>query len=270
MSLDRSRVLYSNFYLWIWVYTFKYRGIMRIISKFSDYYDIGLAYGIDEKLRFERISKEVDEYISLSTLKMVSYQDQKKYQVTLFLNYIGFCEAFYPFVHIVIYEVYKKDKKSILKQMDENYYYDMGEIQRFIESYIDLESVVYDSWCYKYDRFEGIKGTLQRHFKATKNSRIDEIFHKYSVAYFVMDQEYNSVQSRWQDKVILYPQLKQYKFAKIKDPMKAFQELSMYLGNLHLKENEMVTIHDNDLAYAKGFDCYSFRHKPSKKKRKKC
>ena len=27
---------------------------MKIISQFSDYYDIGLAYGIDEKLRFER------------------------------------------------------------------------------------------------------------------------------------------------------------------------------------------------------------------------
>jgi len=32
---------------------------MKIVSKFSDYYDIGLAYGIDEKLRFARESQSI-------------------------------------------------------------------------------------------------------------------------------------------------------------------------------------------------------------------
>lgn len=33
---------------------------MKIISKFLDYYDCGLAYSIDEKLCFARVTKIVD------------------------------------------------------------------------------------------------------------------------------------------------------------------------------------------------------------------
>jgi len=33
---------------------------MKIVSKFPDYYDVGLSYGIDEKLRFERSTKAVE------------------------------------------------------------------------------------------------------------------------------------------------------------------------------------------------------------------
>ncbi len=41
--------------------------------------------------------------------------------------------------------------------------------------------------------------------------------------------------------------------------MQAFQEISMYLGQLDLTEDNTVQIEDKYLAQGKGFDCYSFK-----------
>jgi len=52
--------------------------------------------------------------------------------------------------------------------------------------------------------------------------------------------------------------------------MQAFQEISMYLGQLNLAENTIVQIDDKYLAQRKGYDCYSFRKMPTKGGALKC
>jgi len=52
--------------------------------------------------------------------------------------------------------------------------------------------------------------------------------------------------------------------------MQAFQEISMYFGQLNLAENTIVQIDDKYLAQGKGYDCYSFKRMPSKRRVKRC
>lgn len=64
------------------------------------------------------------------------------------------------------------------------------------------------------------------------------------------------------------PLLKNYDFAKIKDPYSAFQELSMWFGNLAAPEKPIPQLSNEDLAWSKGHgDKYSFRKAPTKKRK---
>jgi hypothetical protein len=61
--------------------------------------------------------------------------------------------------------------------------------------------------------------------------------------------------------------LKTYDFYRIFDPYTAFQELSMYFGGVLGTANPYVPeVSDKDLRDAKGFDDWSFKKEPSKKK----
>ncbi len=83
---------------------------MKIISKFQDYYDISIVYGVDEKLRFKRVTKVVsDRRVYGGAYIRHSYsKDNTKHRVTFYYNHIGFCGTVYPFVHIDIEKVVKK------------------------------------------------------------------------------------------------------------------------------------------------------------------
>lgn len=65
--------------------------------------------------------------------------------------------------------------------------------------------------------------------------------------------------------------LKEFNFQTVYDPYQAFQELDMYVsGVLPERDNAMDNISDECLLKAKGFDCYSFKREPTKRKRKPC
>ena len=65
---------------------------------------------------------------------------------------------------------------------------------------------------------------------------------------------------RW---VTINPCLREYDFAKVVDPWQAFQELSMFMGNIAAPDNVPVTIADKDRVYQHGFDMqYGFRTRP--------
>jgi hypothetical protein len=65
--------------------------------------------------------------------------------------------------------------------------------------------------------------------------------------------------------------LAELQFFKQFDPVQAYQELDMYLSGILAAENKpMVQISDKIRAQQHGFDCYSFRQAPSKRKAKQC
>lgn len=61
-------------------------------------------------------------------------------------------------------------------------------------------------------------------------------------------------------------ELKPFDFVRIVEPFTAFQEISMFMGNLAVPLKEIPEISDQDMAIAKGFDDWSFRKLPTKKK----
>lgn len=65
--------------------------------------------------------------------------------------------------------------------------------------------------------------------------------------------EYNALLSQWE-------------FYRVFDPHKTYQEISMYLGNMAFPDRPIPHVSDEDMAAAKGFDRFSFRKNPQKKR----
>lgn len=69
-------------------------------------------------------------------------------------------------------------------------------------------------------------------------------------------------------KVIEYNALlRPYDFMRVFDPYSAYQEISMYLGNMAFPNRPIPHVSDEDMAAAKGFDKFSFRKDPKRSKR---
>lgn len=248
---------------------------MKIISKFQDYYDIGIAYGVDEKLRFERRHKEVETSACTKDAAIINYRKSSlNYKIILYFELMIFCGTVYPYVRVVHKQVYKKNKKLYTKEEEQDFFYDVEEVNTFfIKNYKALNEIRYSQSYYNYGwRNETLKDRVKEFFTGSYN-QVLMLFEQYKVPYFNIRQSYvidENEYKRIHYTCMLLPQLKAYKFVKAVPPMQAFQEISMFLGQLDLAEDNTVTIEDKYLAQGKGFDCYSFKKMPSKKKVKSC
>jgi hypothetical protein len=66
--------------------------------------------------------------------------------------------------------------------------------------------------------------------------------------------------------MIYNPKLKDWQFYRIVDTYTAYQEVFMYLGSLAVPLKEIPEISDKIMRDAKGFDEWSFKKPPSKKR----
>jgi hypothetical protein len=251
---------------------------MKIISKFQDYYDIGIAYGVDEKLRFNRKTMDTDTTVEeLRCVTRIVYRKQEQYyRILCHFNVMLFCGKAYPLVHVKVESITKKDKKFFYKLVDEEYCYALETLDNYIKQYdrpIDEINDTYEELGYSYYHASTFKKYVQGHFDK-KYDKYIKLFDLYKMPYFYVESRYDLKEkdNRWHisTDTILLPQLKQYKFAKVVPPMQAFQEISMYLGKLNAVEDNTVTIEDKYLAQGKGFDCYSFKKIPRKRRMKRC
>lgn len=67
-------------------------------------------------------------------------------------------------------------------------------------------------------------------------------------------------------KVVYNTQLKPYEFYRVHSPYQAYQELSMWFGNQAAPSKPIPHISDEVMAEAKGFDKWSFRKEPKRKR----
>jgi len=247
---------------------------MKIISKFQDYYDIGIAYGVDEKLRFKRESHVVSTKRTNGTYICHRYKkDGHQYRATFYYNYIGFCGTLYPFIHLHIERVMKKEKVFYYETKENLYLYDIEDFKKTLQDHVVAgeEIELSKAWVGNSWKRRNILDDMEE-FYSEKHDEMEKLFQVYKEAYFVVEHTCVMYEGKSfaEKKITLLPQLKQYKFAKVIPPMQAFQEISMYLGKLNAVEDNTVTIEDKYLAQGKGFDCYSFKKMPSKKKVKTC
>ena len=108
---------------------------MKIISKFQDYYDIGIAYGVDEKLRFNRKTMDTDTTVEeLRCVTRIVYRKQEQYyRILCHFNVMLFCGKAYPLVHVKVESISKKDKKFFYKLVDEVYCYALETLDNYIK-----------------------------------------------------------------------------------------------------------------------------------------
>lgn len=248
---------------------------MYIISKRKDYYDgvVG-SVGMDKTLVYERSVKEIREDKDMlkefkhsrnngwsadreNPFLNVGYSDvdskkTKKYTGTHFFI-VGFCGKLYLGWKLY-YKVKERDETGTIVDVTKtDIVYGYENVKEFIrESY----------W----------RGNLEDDIKYVTSYDPIEMFRKLKSPVFIHDTDatvkrgdYGMITSS--SRLIVNANLKEYEFYKVVDAFTAFQEISMFIGGvLGIGEKEIIEVEDKYKIGQHGFDKWSFRREPSKKR----
>lgn len=191
---------------------------MRIVSKFHDYYDIGLGLGYDSHVDYIRTPREVlfkdgaspeKEFFG----KLNFHRHAWHNSVSLEYVIIGFCGEFYPLV--------------IAKSS-----YDQ---KRYCYSSEELASVIEISRWSRYKEF----------YETVKTLKNDELFIANHSPIVIVEL---GAKATWNG--LLRP----YGFMRIIDPWQAFQKIEMFLGNMAAPQKPMPKQSDIEKVKSHGFD----------------
>lgn len=255
---------------------------MRIISKFHDYYDIGLSYGVDPEIVYVRKTEKINiDYTSRSEKTELTKQidiakkvfskfredgfncvkpTRRNYSLDhlkLLINSFGcicFCGYVYPFIECKInLNRYKKFK----------YIYLLDDLDNLIEN--SKNKRIYN-WYYNKtkQRYYEIN---RKHFKDFFNGCEKMPYNDLVDLHLYYDSPIFMYERGYDFTIIKNPKLDEVEFYQIQDSYTAFQNLSMFMsGILGVKQNETLDVSDKNLKHMKGFDEGSFRKEPTKRK----
>jgi len=212
---------------------------MRIISKFKDYYDGGVSYGIDADRIYmrEHVTRTIDT-IRLPSSGFFNYPLND-------FNLVGFCGEVYPYRDF--------DQRKFPKDPKQNLMYGMRGCY-FQYEYYPSNNVIPIK-----DKRK--RAYMKENYYTLVNSRkIKNLFLEYRTPVFHLKQKNR-------DLILdINPSLKDLAFYKVVDVYQAFQRISMFLGNELATEHspEVPVGSDNVIRDSKGFDNKSFRKEKSK------
>ena len=225
---------------------------MKIISKFKDYYDSGQA--LDQ----EREDVFVREYSCLENEKEFLKVDrrlaipllQDDYQVI----HVCFCGKVYAGVKL-FYKVNEKLEQVVV--------YTDKQLKTALEKY-GIKEIK-----------QGKQRWVSRRFFTKPIGSLDE-YSKYVSSFNPIDihRRFKSpiviqavADNYHKPAILVNPILREFEFQKVMNPQIAWQEISMfYFGVLGYNEKPMIQISDSDMKWKKGFDNWSFKKLPTKKK----
>jgi hypothetical protein len=233
---------------------------MRIISKFRDYYDSALGYGIDHTLVYLRKEKELE----LDKLKYKDYPNisNHRWEDSYGLTIIGFCGKIIPIIKAV--KVIKAKSIYELDKTEDIFFYGDNALEELFkyQQKDDYVQPAQRKWQTNHSDW-GMDGE-RKQFAKIQSLGLEELFIEHNVPIFKIEYgEYNGIK-----KLTLNPCLKDYKFFKLFDSYQAFQEISMFLGGvLPRKEPDTVEVSEACKVHSKGFDSWTFRKKGSNSKK---
>ena len=224
---------------------------MRLISSFKDYYDVGLAYGIDPAIVYVREKKEIED-------GSVPWHGTVLYRVIPSLNVdsvlVGFCGNTYLGMRLQFIDW----DSHVLS--DSGYLYDSSKVKEFIKSncpkkikkQIDKNLNQPDVWHREKFCYKNIASFLTINYFKT------EIFEDWKVPIFTTSRDTRINSSKYI--TTLNDSLREFDFYRVFDSYGAMQELSMYYGTHLCINNPNIVEIDNESRIAKhGFDKKSFR-----------
>lgn len=233
---------------------------MRIISDFNDYYDIGVSYGVDPNIVYERkerelTEKEVKQLFNFPEYERLRFRDVvnkivgkevgRLFQQFRFLEIVGFCGKWY-------FTWWDTERESPgcfpsgpLVTKYHWYWSDALEDKINKDRYTHKEDVSAIKELMRSSPYEGM-----------------DLFVTLGVpSIHIFSNGCNEI------KITTNPILKNLSFASVVDPWTAFQEVDMFVsGILGQPQPNTVDVNDETLRDAKGFDNMSFK-KPKTKKR---
>lgn len=222
---------------------------MLIISKFRDYYDNAIGYGVDKKIVYSRkqntLELDYDQKLYKDLSKILQNRNDRIYRFKD-LNaivrpfFIGFCGKIYQGYNYIPHNssfgenIYGFDKSAFPKEI--------------------LELRLNKYFSFRKDDFKTFADLLEQPIYTLENESIFK--ERNAPAFFFEDHARKTI-------FIDNPCLSNYQFQKIMDSTTAFQEISMFIsGALGVTEKEIVQISDKDKILAHGFDNRSFRKEP--------
>lgn len=253
---------------------------MKIISKFHDYYDIGLSYGIDPNVVYERKTNEIS---LVSTNRNNKNEKTKNFDLAkkvfshihvtsimprgrsyprdiIDIDNIGcvvFCGYVYPFLNVRI------QYTDLRKTGDYNYIYSLNELDDLVNNCDSKQ--VYKLYYSQKEKFIETRKDYDDYFNGSMKmnyNNLINIHEEYDSPIIVYNWKHN-----YEFQTIVNPRLADFQFYKVQDAYTAFQNLSMFMsGVLGCKENETLDVSDKDLKHMKGFDEKSFRKESTKKR----
>lgn len=235
---------------------------MLIDSDFKDYYDVGSQHGVDKTVVYLR--KTVAEEINNSDpatgkFARLELPHKEHFGTTNVIKFIvGFCGKLYPVVHVENYSVGINQ-----------FLYDADECVEFLTK-IKLGLGKNRSRYSIYERpdFQISSERNVRSFYSYNWSHLEKYFLERKTPIFKIGQGIAVGFRDYANIFVNSPYLREIKFAKVKDPITAYQEIYSYIsGFLGTPCMPMIEIADKYKQQQHGHDHkYSFRREPSKKK----
>lgn len=217
---------------------------MKIYSKFHDYYDIGLQYGIDPNCVYSRTTTRIDGFDKervLNTVFSISSYDRSLFDRMTDIVMVVFCGK--------LYFATRFSKQINAYKTEEYYFYDFSSYEKYIHK--------------NYKENEYAKFFNLSHWTSRGKVTAEDVMEKYPIK----DQKLTDLLiefgvpairiyscSRYYE-VELNPVLKGVQFYKALDPYTTFQEISMFIsGVMGGSAPPMVQVSDVIRLEKHGFD----------------
>lgn len=239
---------------------------MLIVSKFHDYYDVVLKQtGVDKTCVYNRETKSIEgtkEEQKALERKAWGKKGEKRKEWRPYEYVLEAVVGFAGELHPLIIHTFDEHDESIAPPST-TFLYDLEECKEFLdEKFPETRKTDNDKkfrWSWQLDMSDASLGEF---FEGRKVKCFDRIFLEHKAPCFI------ATSCTGNNAIIeINPNLKEYKFFKVKDPYTAFQEIYMYLsGVIGMADRDTAEVGNDDRLAQRGFTKYSFRKDPTKKK----
>jgi hypothetical protein len=223
---------------------------LLIISKYHDYYDTAIGFGIDKTCVYKRAETTHKSPIFLHTRE----ERKKNNRFVISERILGFCGKIFPIIRV------RREQNGGIGII--NFFYSAEEFIKFL-----VKHGLFKDKKHKYAGSGNIlcEAGIRNVFDLSQYKNLENLFRKYSVPTFYIKKKSGYGHSR--EELITNFQLKKINFQRIVDPYTAFQEIYMFIsGVLGNTEKDTSDIDDKVKAQQKGFNKLSFRSQKGDKK----
>jgi hypothetical protein len=241
---------------------------MRIISDWKDYYDCLQRFDEDRQTLYIRDQRRV-EIRSKWPFPMRGTGYERRLDRSGFStieHIIGFCGKIYPLLELSCWSA----GSSLCRTM--------AEVDSYAEAHMKpIEFEQFNSNSYKGLYKTSFLDKTQRRpafaeFFAACHQRQDDyrtMFEKERCPIFVASRAHKEYRGDVEGEIVYNAALKEYEFFRVFDPPRAYQEIVCFMNNLAVPFKPIPVLDDETMAQVHGFDRFSFRQDPIKRKKGK-
>lgn len=236
---------------------------MRIVSKFKDYYDGVQKQGVDRSIVYIREQREIRfnkstrfhknsalGFVVSSWYKLPYYVGSPNYNIGKPIL-IGFCGKWHVCVEIYACRPsIHGSNRALFYSYKDMIDFSTSEKDNGLIGELSSKKTYYLSGDLTYQTMFDMVGSLN-----------DDLFVELGCPIITVKNIFGDCDNV----VTLNDSLREFDFARVKDPYQAYQDISMYVGGvLRAPEKETLQISDDCMRDKKGFDKWSFRKQGTK------